>query len=91
MYYMQNTIYKPTSVWDYMGSGVQVIISSQNKITTYITMFVASAVFGLSSPFTISTFNVKQCAKYTMKLIFWNTFYFNLIFLNMAKVLQNLI
>jgi hypothetical protein len=77
---MQNTIYKPTSVWDYMGNGVQVINSSQNKTTTYTTVSAAPAVFGLSIPFTISTFNVKQYVKDTMKLIFWNMFYFNLIF-----------
>jgi len=54
-------------------------------------MSVEPAVFGLSISLTISTFNLKQCMKDTMKLIFWNMFYFNLIFLNMAKVLQNLI
>jgi hypothetical protein len=43
-------------------------------------MSVTPAVFGLSIPFTISTFNVRQCMKDTMKLIFRNMFYFNLIF-----------
>jgi len=43
-------------------------------------MYVAPAVFRLSTPFMISTFNVKQCVKDTMKLIFLNMFYLNLIF-----------
>jgi len=52
-----------------MVSGVQVINSSQNKIT-HTTMSVEPAVFGLSISLTISTFNLKQCMKDTMKLIF---------------------